>query len=136
MCTNQDISNIPFILRGNHVLVHGHKKDLPHITCIFYLFKYVVNNFLVSAIFHHISLVRLLPQSYFKISTFQPNFLCSSSFKHGFCMKLMFDVKCSISGVKCSTVKTFLFTGHLILCISWEGQSTNLRSQRVILNKI
>ena len=27
------------------------------------------------------SLLRLLPKSYFKISTFQPNFLCSSSFK-------------------------------------------------------
>ena len=37
--------------------------------------------FLVSAILHHISLLRLLPKSYFKISTFQPNFLCSSSFK-------------------------------------------------------
>jgi len=36
--------------------------------------------FLVSAILHHISLLRLLPKSYFKISTFQPNFLCSSSF--------------------------------------------------------
>jgi len=30
---------------GNHFLVHGHKKDLPHITCIFHLFKYVVNFF-------------------------------------------------------------------------------------------
>jgi len=37
--------------------------------------------FLVSAIFHHISLLRLLPKSYIKISTFQPNFLCSSYFK-------------------------------------------------------
>jgi len=37
--------------------------------------------FLVSAILHHISLLRLLPKSYFKISTFQSNFLCSSSFK-------------------------------------------------------
>ena len=35
--------------------------------------------------------------------------------KHGFCMKLMFDVKCSILGVKFSTVKTFLITGHLVL---------------------
>ena len=80
MCTNQDISNIPLIMRGNHFLVHGHKKDLPHITCIFHLLKYVVKPFLVSAILHHISLQRLLPKSYFKISTFQPNFLCSSSF--------------------------------------------------------
>jgi len=35
---NHDIS----IMRGNHFLVHGHKKDLPHITCIFHIFKYVV----------------------------------------------------------------------------------------------
>ena len=27
---------------GNPFLVHGHKKDLPHITCIFRLFKYLV----------------------------------------------------------------------------------------------
>jgi len=45
MCTNQDISKIPFIMRGNHFLVHGHKKDFPHITCIFYLLKYVVKDF-------------------------------------------------------------------------------------------
>ena len=37
--------------------------------------------FLVSAILHHISVLRLLPKSYFKISTFQPNCLCSSSIK-------------------------------------------------------
>ena len=80
MCTNQDISNIPFIMMRKHFLVHGHKKDLPHNTCIFHLLKYVVNLFLVSAILHHISLLRLLPKSYFKMSTFQPNFLCSSSF--------------------------------------------------------
>jgi len=36
---------------------------------------------LVSAIFHYISLLRLLHKSYFKINTFQANFLCSSSFK-------------------------------------------------------
>ena len=81
MCTNQDISNIPFIMRGNHFLVHGHKKDLPHITCIFHLLKYVVKTFLLLAILHYISMLRLLPKSYFKISTFQPNFLCSGSFK-------------------------------------------------------
>jgi len=81
MCTNQDISNTPFIMRVNRFLVHGHKIDLPHITCIFHLFKYVIfKNNLVSAILHHISLLRLLPNSYFKISTFQHNFLCSSSF--------------------------------------------------------
>jgi len=81
MCTNQDISNIPFIMRENHFLVHEHKKDFPHITCNFHLLKYVVKMLLVSAILHHIFLLRLLPKSYFKISTFQPNFLCSSSFK-------------------------------------------------------
>jgi len=68
-------------MRGNPFLAHGHKKDLPHFTCIFYLLKYVVKIFLVSAILHRISLQRLLPKSYFKVSTFQPNFLCSSSFK-------------------------------------------------------
>ena len=68
-------------MRGNHFLVHGHKKDLPHITCIFHLLKYAVNYVLVLAILHHISLLRLLPKSNFKISTFQPIFLCSSSFK-------------------------------------------------------
>jgi len=41
-CTNQDISNISFIMRGNHFLVHGHKKDLPYISRIFHLSKYVV----------------------------------------------------------------------------------------------
>jgi len=44
-------------------------------------FKIFSHFYLVSAIWHHISLLRLLPKSYFKISTFQPNFLCSSSFK-------------------------------------------------------
>ena len=32
-------TNIPFIMRGNHFLVHGHKKDLPHIICMFDLLK-------------------------------------------------------------------------------------------------
>ena len=35
-------------MRGNH-FVHGHEKDLPHITCIFHLLKYVAI-FLVSAV--------------------------------------------------------------------------------------
>jgi len=30
-------------MRGNHFLVHTHKKDLPQSTCIFHLLKYVVN---------------------------------------------------------------------------------------------
>ena len=84
MCKTQDISNIPFIMSGNPFLVHGHKKhkkDLPHITCIFHLFKYVVKKCFSVAIFHHIFLLRLLPKSYFKISPFQPNFLCSNYFK-------------------------------------------------------
>jgi len=53
-------------------------SDYMHLSC----FKYVVKFVLVSAILHHISLLRLLPKSYFKIKTFQPNYLCSSSFKH------------------------------------------------------
>jgi len=56
--------------KRNYLLLH-----------VFVILKYVVNIFLVSAILYHISLLRLLPKSYFKISTFQPNFLCSSSFK-------------------------------------------------------
>ena len=42
--------------------------------------KILCQSFLVSAILHHISLLRLIPKSYFKINTFQPNFLCSSYF--------------------------------------------------------
>ena len=61
-------------MRGNHVLVHGHKKDLPHITCIFLVLKYEVKMCLVSAILNHISLLRLLLKSYHKISNFQTQF--------------------------------------------------------------
>ena len=47
----------------------------------FSAFKICSQNFFkVSAILHHISLLRLLPNPYFKIGTLQPNFLCSSSF--------------------------------------------------------
>jgi len=53
---------MPFIMRGIHFLVHGQKKDLPHITCIFHLLKYVVKFILVSAILRHIPLLRLLPK--------------------------------------------------------------------------
>ena len=74
MCTNQNISNIPFIMRGNLFLVHGHKKDLTHIKGNFHLLKYVVNLMLVSAILHHISLLRLLPKSYLKKVLFNPIF--------------------------------------------------------------
>jgi len=45
MCTNQNISNIPLIMRGNHFRGHGHKRGLPHSTCIFHDFKYVVESF-------------------------------------------------------------------------------------------
>jgi len=80
MCTNQDISNIPFIMRENHFLVHG-KKGFTSYYMHFSSFKICSQTFLGSANFHHISLLRLLPKSYFKKITFQPNFLCSSSFK-------------------------------------------------------
>ena len=53
-------------MRGNLFLVHGHKKDLTHIKGNFHLLKYVVNLMLVSAILHHMSLLRLLPKSYLK----------------------------------------------------------------------
>jgi len=57
-------------------------KGFLHSTCIFHQLKYVVKKkVLVSAILHHISLLRHLPKSYFKISTFQPNVLCSISLK-------------------------------------------------------
>jgi len=84
-------------MRGNHFLVHGHKKDLPQITCIFHLLKYVVKNVLMSAILHHISLQRILPKSHFRKNTFQPNFLCSSSFKVGFAQRILIVLgECSI----------------------------------------
>ena len=61
-------------MRGNYFLVYGHKKDLPHITCIFHLLKHLVKLFLTACHFYHVSLLRLLPKSYFKVSTFQPIF--------------------------------------------------------------
>ena len=67
-------------MRGNHFLVHGHKKDLPHIICMFDLLKYVVNFFSVSHFTSHFFAKTLIPKSYFKINTFQPNFLCSFKF--------------------------------------------------------
>jgi len=93
MSTNQDISYISFIMRGNHFLVHGHKKDLPPNTCIFHLSKICSNFFLVSAMLLHISLLSLSPKPYFKISTFQPNYLCSSSLKLLFYLSLTFARK-------------------------------------------
>ena len=70
-------------MRGTQFLVHGHMEDLPHITCMHLLSFKICSQFLfVSAILHHISLLRLLPKSYFKISTFQPTFLCFSSFNN------------------------------------------------------
>ena len=50
MCTNQDISNIPFIMRGNNFLVLRLQTQkgftLYYMACIF-LFKYVVKNFFI-----------------------------------------------------------------------------------------
>ena len=71
-------------MRGNHFLVHGHKKDLPYITCIFHLLKYVVKICLVSAILHHISLLRLLPKSYFFKVLFNPIFCALAPLKLDF----------------------------------------------------
>jgi len=78
MCTNQDISNTEYTIhyKGKYCSCPRTRDLILHAFFIFIL--YVVKNFLVSAIFHHIYLPRLLPKSYFKISTFQPNFLCSS----------------------------------------------------------
>jgi len=36
-------AQIYHLFKGESFFVHWHKKDLPHITCIFYLLKYVVN---------------------------------------------------------------------------------------------
>jgi len=67
----------------------------------FFILKYMyVVTFFVSAISHHISLLRLLPKSYFKISTFQPNVLCSCSFKN----ILICKTQCIYSEVKFSRV--------------------------------
>ena len=52
------------------------------IHAIFIFLNMQSRNHLVSSILNHISLLRLLPKSNFKTSTFQPNFLCSSSFKN------------------------------------------------------
>ena len=47
--------------------------------------KYVINFFIVSAMLHHISLLRLLPKSYFKICTFQPIFCALAPLKSDLC---------------------------------------------------
>jgi len=64
--------------------IHFLSTDMNRIYLILRTFFIFLNmktrNVLVSAIFRHISLLRLLPKSYFKISTFQPNFLCFSYF--------------------------------------------------------
>jgi len=52
-------------MRGNHFLVHGHKKDLPHNTCIFHLLKYVVKIiFSVSHFTSHFFAKTLKPRSH------------------------------------------------------------------------
>ena len=40
----------------------------------------------------------------------------------------MNDLKHGVSDIV-ATVKSVIFVGHLISCISWVGQSRNLRSQ-------
>ena len=115
MCTNQDISNIPFNMKGNHFLVHGHKKDLPHITCIFHLSIHVVKFFCSVSHFNHISLLRLLPTSYFKMSTFQSNFLCSSSFKTEAACVLYKNQRCSRSFYYCDLL--FMLSKLVSICI-------------------
>ena len=50
----------------------------------FHILKYVVTFSSSVSQFTLHSLLRLLPKLYFKISTFQPNFLCSSSFNKCF----------------------------------------------------
>jgi len=101
LCTKQDISNKPFFKRGNHFLVQENKKDLPDISGI------RVGNVLVSAILHYISLLSILPKSYFKISTFQPNCLCSSSFQ---CLKCFFRNQTSEYIIKCDMKHVFIIS--------------------------
>jgi len=80
------------IMSGNRFLVLGHKKDVDVYLILHTFFLSFLNmksrKILVSAILHHIFLLRPLPKSYFKMSTFQPNFLCSSSFN----LRLYFSV--------------------------------------------
>ena len=73
----------------------------------------------MSAILHNNSLLRLLHKSYFKIITFQPNFLCSSSFKSKMeaspvkrCRHSIFKLNCKVQNlweVKSHKRKRFLF---------------------------
>jgi len=56
------------------------QKGFPPYYMHFSSFKICSQFVSVSVILHHIPLLRLLPKSYFMISTFQPNYLCSSSF--------------------------------------------------------
>ena len=67
----------------------------------------------MSAILHHIYLLRLLPKSYLKISTFQPNVLCSSSFKkHAIiCESQLRDMECQAV----SFVAEYCITERLIV---------------------
>ena len=79
----------------------------------------------VSAILHHISLLRLLPKSHFKISTFQPNFLCSSSFNNSLYIPLM--QKCITFFVK---QKSYYFLEFSL------GQSLNKTRAKSKISKI
>jgi len=83
MCTNQDIFNTSFITyEGKSFSCPRTQKGFTSYNMHFSSFKICRSSqfSLVSAILHHISLLRLLPKSYFKISTFQTQFLCSNSF--------------------------------------------------------
>jgi len=106
-------------MRGNLFLVHGHNKDLPQITWIFHLFKYVVNeSFSVSHFTSQFFLRRLLHKSYFKIVTFQPNFLCSSSFNK----KALTYLLCLLSHI-CYSIYTWTWNVN----VKREGENSNRR---------
>ena len=84
--------------------------------------------FFVSAILHHISLLRLLPKSYFKISTFQPNFCALASLKGLLCCLVAFTGKksfflkhCLITNVL-GTLNSFL---RYLVCPLLFGDSFN-----------
>ena len=74
--------SIYYSLLGEIIFLSTDTKRIYLILHAIFIFLNIQSRmFLVSAILHHISLLRLQPKSYIKIRTFQPNFLCSSSFK-------------------------------------------------------
>ena len=76
MSTNQDISIFQYTIyfEGKSFSCPRTQKGFTSYYMHFSPFKICSQIFLVSAISHHIFLLRLLPESYYKISTFQPNF--------------------------------------------------------------